>query len=298
MDKLRSMEVFVSVVNAGSFTAAARACEISTVMVGKHIADLEHQLGARLLTRTTRRQSLTEIGQRYCEQCRDILAMVRHAETGAELMRSTPRGMLKVSAPAAFGSECLAPALADYLAAHSEVSVDLDLGPRVVDIVGEGFDAAVRVGALDDSTLIARSLRPFGMAICASPDYLARCGTPATPADLGGHQCLDFLHWKRLLRWRLADGAIGAPPATRFRSNDGQALKRAALAGLGIVMQPEIVLREALRDGQLVRILEPYLPPPRPMHLVYPRDRRATPKLTSFVAFVVERFGLKKQGRD
>jgi DNA-binding transcriptional LysR family regulator len=292
MDKLRSMEVFVGVVAAGSFTAAARQFELSTVMVGKHIASLEQQLGARLLTRTTRRQALTEIGVRYHQQCQQILGLVRQAETGAEAMRSGARGTLKVSAPVAFGSECLAPALADYLARHPEVAVDLELGPRVVDIIDEGFDAAIRIGVLDDSSLVARPLRAYGMVICAAPSYLERHGWPRTAAELAQHQCLDFLHWKRLVRWRL-DGGDGqcTPPQSRFRSNNGQALKRAALAGLGIVMQAEIVLQEELRSGQLVRLLQEHVPPARPMHLVYPRDRQATPKQTSFIEFVLARFG-------
>lgn len=293
MDKLRSMEIFVGVVEAGSFTAAARAFDISTVMVGNHIASLEHRLAARLLNRTTRRQSLTEIGELYCEQCRQILAQVRIAESGAEAMRAGARGTLKISAPVAFGSECLAPAMASYLELHPEVSLDLELSNRISDVVEEGLDAAVRIGHLDDSALIARALRPYKMAICASPAYLERFGTPLTPADLAQHQCLDFLHWRRLLRWRL-NSADEAPvlPASRFRSNNGQALRRAALAGAGIVMQAEIVMADDIERGCLIPLLGEFVPIPKPMHLIYPRDRQPTPKLTTFVEFVVGRFGL------
>lgn len=293
MDRLRSMEVFVGVVTAGSFTAAGRAFDISTVMVGKHIAELEQRLGARLLTRTTRRQSLTEIGQRYYEQCRQILAQVQAAESGAEAMRASARGTLKVSAPAAFGAECLSPAMADYLDQHPEVSIELELSNRIADVVEEGLDAAVRIGPLDDSGMIARPLQPHGMVICAAPAYLARHGTPLTPAELARHQCLDFLHWRHQVRWRLDQAVPGvALPVSRFRSNNGQALKRAALAGIGIMMQSELVLADEIARGELVPILRDYVPAPRPMHLIYPRDRQPTPKLTSFVEFVVQRFGL------
>src|SRR5471032_209948 len=150
MDKLRSMEIFVAVVDAGNFTAAARAFQLSPVMVGKHIAHLEATLGARLLTRTTRRQSLTEIGAQYVEQCRVILAQIAAAETGAEAMRSVPRGRLKITAQVSFGVEWLGPAMTDYLRLHRDVGLDLSLNDRMVDLVEEGFDAAVRIGRLED----------------------------------------------------------------------------------------------------------------------------------------------------
>lgn len=293
MDKLRSMEIFVAAVDAGSFTAAAEAFDISPVMVGKHIRHLEERLGARLLTRTTRRQSLTEIGRQYAERCRAILADIAAAESGAEAMRATPRGTLKINASVSFGTQRLAPALADYLARYPEVSVDLRLTDRVVDLAEEGYDAAIRIGALQDSGLIARPLAPYRMRICASPDYLARAGVPRTPADLASHQCLDFTHWNKRMRWQLAntDGGRNDTPSSRFRSNNGQALRMAALRGHGIVMQAEILLEDDIAAGRLVPLLDAYLPPPRPMHLVYPRDRRPTPKLTTFIDFVLERFG-------
>ncbi|OFA04569.1 LysR family transcriptional regulator [Duganella sp. HH101] len=298
MDKLRSMEIFVAVVDAGNFTAAASAFQLSPVMVGKHIAHLEATLGARLLTRTTRRQSLTEIGAQYVEQCRAILAQIAAAETGAEAMRSVPRGRLRITAPVSFGSEWLAPAISDYLRLHPEVSVDLSLNDRMVDMVEEGYDAAVRIGALDDSAMIARPLFNYGMAICASPAYLKKHGTPQTPDDLAHHECLDFMVGSVGVRWRLQSvhevhhgRSKRALPASRFRTNSGQALRVAALKDFGILMQAEVLLAQDIAAGRLVPILCDYLPPARPMNLVYSRDRRATPKLTTFIDFVVERFG-------
>lgn len=294
MDKLRSMEIFAAVVDAGNFTAAAARFNISPVMVGKHIAQLEATLGARLLTRTTRRQSLTEIGRQYAEQCRAILAHIAMAERGAEAMRSVPRGRLRITAPTSFGSEWLAPAIADYLQLHPEVSVDLNLNDRMVDLVEEGYDAAIRIAPLEDSSMIARPLRHYGMTICASPDYLRKHGTPRTPADLAEHECLDFMVGTVGVHWRmqnLREKRGKQQPECRFRANNGLALRMAALKGFGIVMQAEILVAQEIADGRLVPLLSEYLPAPRPMHLVYPRDRRATPKLTTFVDFVVERFG-------
>jgi DNA-binding transcriptional LysR family regulator len=292
------MEVFVAVVDAGSFTAAAEMFAMSPVMVGKHIRQLEERLGARLLARTTRRQSLTEIGRQYAERCRQILADIKTAESGAEAMRSTPRGILRISAPVSFGTQRLAPAMTDYLAAHSEVSLDLDLSDRMVDLVEEGYDAAIRIGELRDSTLVARPLTEYRMMLCASPEYLKQAGTPKTPEDLAHHQCLDFAPLNRRVRWNL-NGTESEFPASRFRSNQGQALRMAALRGYGILLQSEALLGEDVAAGRLVPVLEEYLPAPRPVSLVYPRDRLATPKMTTFIAFMLERFGTqagKKRG--
>ncbi|MGF6772125.1 DNA-binding transcriptional LysR family regulator [Paraburkholderia sp. GAS199] len=293
MDKFVSMEIFVAVVEAGSLTAAAERFDISSAMVGKHIRSLETRLATRLLTRTTRRQSLTEIGRQYYEQCRRILADVRQAESLAEAMAAAPRGVLKVTVPLTYGVEVFAPAMTDYLNAWPDVSLELDLSNRVVDLVEEGFDAAVRIGRLADSSFIARPLRPYRMRACASPAYLARAGIPRIPADLAQHECLGFLHWGREGLWRLGGETTEEDQlrAGRFRANNGQALKVAALHGFGLVLQPEALLAKEIASGDLVAVLDGYLPEGAPVHLVYPPDRRATPKLTSFIDFVIERFG-------
>jgi DNA-binding transcriptional LysR family regulator len=293
VDKFVSMEIFVAVVEAGSLTAAAERFEISSAMVGKHIRSLEARLGTRLLTRTTRRQSLTEIGRQYYEQCRRILADVKDAESLAESMAAAPRGVLKVTVPLTYGVEIFSPAMTDYLSEWPEVTLELDLSNRMTDLVEEGFDAAVRIGQLQDSSFVARPLKPYRMRACASPAYLARAGIPRTPADLAHHECLGFLHWGREGAWRLGgeSAAENALRAGRFRANNGQALKVAALRGFGLVLQPEALLAREIASGELVSVLEEHLPEGAPVHLVYPRDRRATPKLTSFIDFVIERFG-------
>jgi len=291
MDKLRSMEIFVAVVDTGSFTAAAERFKISAVMVGKHIRSLEEKLGAALLTRTTRRQSLTEIGRHYADQCRTILAQVQAAESGAEALRGAPRGQLKISAPVSFGAEWLSPAIAAYLEQYPDISVELSLNDRIVDLVEEGFDAAIRIGVLGDSTMIARPLRSYGMVICAAPSYLARRGTPQVPADLAQHECLDFTGWSAQGRWRLKGEKDGrAFPPARLRSNSTHALRMAALEGFGITMQAELILSRDIAEGRLIPILRDYVPTARPMHLLYSRDRQPTPKLTTFIDFILARF--------
>ncbi|WGS51501.1 LysR family transcriptional regulator [Paraburkholderia sp. D15] len=293
MDKFVSMEIFVAVVEAGSLTAAAERFDISSAMVGKHIRSLETRLATRLLTRTTRRQSLTEIGRQYYEQCRRILADVKDAESLAEAMAAAPRGVLRVTAPLTYGVEVFSPAMTDYLTAWPDVVLELDLSNRLVDLVEEGFDAAVRIGHLADSSFVARPLKPYRMRACASPAYLARAGTPRTPADLAEHECLGFLHWGREGLWRMDGESAAENPsrAGRFRANNGQALKVAALRGFGLVLQPEALLAREIASGELVSVLEDYLSGGAPVHLVYPRDRRATPKLTTFIDFVIDRFG-------
>jgi DNA-binding transcriptional LysR family regulator len=183
--------------------------------------------------------------------------------------------------------------MAEYLDCHPEVNLDLELSNRKVDLVEEGLDAAVHIGPMKDTSMVARPLRPLQMIVCAAPAYLERHGTPRTPADLSQHRCMDAMHWRHGTRWRLANCDEARPPAPRLRSNNGDALRRAAIAGLGVVLQAEAMLADEVARGRLVPILHDYWPVPRPMHLVYQRDRQSTPKLASFVEFVVERFGLR-----
>jgi DNA-binding transcriptional LysR family regulator len=286
------MEVFAAVVETGSFAAAAEVFQISPPMAGKHVRELEAELGVRLLSRTTRRHSLTEIGRQYYERCKFILGEIKAAEARTEVMRATPRGKLRINAPVSFGSMKLAPALAEYLATHPAVAIELTLNDRVVDLVEEGYDAAIRIGDLADSSLVARPLTPYRMMICASPAYLERAGVPATPVDLASHQCLGFSHWNKRSGWRLQASGSGESvmPKSRFQSNNGQALRTMALAGFGVVMQPEVLLAEDVAAGRLVEILKDFWPSPLPMHLLYPRDRQAVPKLTTFIEFMLGKF--------
>lgn len=298
MDRLQSMAVFVATVDRGSLSAAAEMFNISPPMAGKHIRQLEERLGARLLTRTTRRQSLTEMGRAYLEQCRQILEQVQAAESGAAQLRSSAKGLLRINAPVSFGTVMLASALTRFLEQQPEVQAELILNDRVVNIVDEGFDVAFRIGVLADSGLVARRLKDYGVMICAAPNYLRRYGTPQHPDELSQHQCLGFTHWSKKGGWALGRNEAPARgwPVSRFQSNNSLALRMAALEGFGIVMQHSVMLAGDVAEGRLVELLPAYCPPPRQVHLVYPRDRQPMPKLSRFIEFALAEFGPASAG--
>jgi DNA-binding transcriptional LysR family regulator len=296
MDRLTSMAMFVRVVERGSFAAAAEGSGMTPTMVGNHIRELEQRLKGRLLNRTTRSQSLTELGKRYHARCLEILALVDSAELDAREMQTSPRGRLRVSCPITYGTRALIPVLASYLDRYPEVQVDLSLEDRFVDLVEEGFDAAIRIGVLPDSNLVGRPLRSSPRVACASPAYLARHGTPQTPAELLQHNCLAFMFPsgpERSWRFPRPDGNGEERIAVRGRLdvNGGMALREAALAGLGIILQPQLMLQEDLDSGHLVRLFPSWPAPTWPVHLVHLPDRSMPPKLQSFIAFLQEMLG-------
>ena len=293
MDRLESMAIFVRVVERGSFAAAAEEFRLTGTMVGHHIRALETRLGGRLLNRTTRRQSLTELGAEYYERCRRILTDVRDAEALGVDLRDEARGRLRVASPVSFGVHALAPACIDYREAHPAVDIDLVLSDRAVDLVDEGFDVAVRVGELPDSSLVARPLRPYRSVVCAAPGYVRQHGAPSAPADLTAHRCLGFAHPVAGRHWRLLgpEGEVVVPVSLALTANNGEALKMSALSGLGIIMQPEVLLADELRTGRLVQVLPGYAPIAKPMHLLFAADQRPPAKIRTFVDFLVERFG-------
>jgi len=294
MDKLRNMEVMAAVVEAGSFAAAARQLGISAVMVGKHIQQLEGHLGARLFQRSTRQNSLTEVGAAFYEDSKRVLEQVRWAESAVERSRAVPQGLLRVSAPFTLGNHVIAPLVADFLLRHEQVRVDLQLTDSVVDLAGEGFDVAVRIGKVVDEGLVARPLRPYRMVIAAAPAYLQRHGTPKRAADLAQHQCLGHSVWQRRVEWTLRDGneEFFWPEHARLTCNQGDGLRQAALLGLGLIMQPEVLLADDLTSGALVAVMAHCLPPARAVQLVYAPDRRQLPKLARFVEHVVGMLGV------
>lgn len=291
MDLLDSMKVYVLAVEKGSLSASAAACGISATMAGNHLRTLEKRLGMQLLNRTTRRQHLTAFGEDYYIRCKEILRLVAETDAQAETLQLAPAGKLRITAPVTFGTEALMPALSVYLERYPEVSIDVALCDRVVDLVEEGFEAAIRIGQLPDSALIVKSLSPYRLMICASPDYLARRGTPGKPEDLTRHECLSFSP-AALAHWRLTDKdeVYRVPVSGRIQVNHGQALRVAALHGLGIVLQPAILLEADVRAGHLIQLFPSHQLPSRPMSVVYLPDRYRSPKLRSFVDFLVERF--------
>lgn len=297
MGLFRSMQVFVTAVQEGSMSAASGKLGISPAMVGQHVAALEERLGMRLLNRTTRRQSLTDFGKSYVEQCRDILERVAIADQDAEASQTKPRGLLRVTAPTTFGAEVLMPALQRYREIAPDVTLDITLTDRNVDIVEEGFDIAIRIGELPDSRLVARHLAPYRMMLCASPDYLKRHGNLDHPSELSGHETIGFTPAARS-PWRLSKGKdeVEVVPKMSITVNNGQAVRMAARAGLGVIMQPSILLTSDIQVGVLVQLFPDWRLRERSMSLIYHRDRRMTPRLRSIISFAIAEFGVEPEG--
>lgn len=288
MDRLESMAVFARVAETGSFSAAAKLCGLSATMVANHVKALERRLGNRLINRTTRRQSLTEVGRAFLADCLDVLARVEAAEDSARDRHGHPTGCLRVSATVSFGTHVVTPLVRDYLRLYPHVQVDLRLTDRVVDLAEEGIEAAFRFGDLPDSGLIARSLRPRFRMVCASPDYLARRGAPATLTDLPDHDCLIFRDGAPRTHWRFA-GHPAVQVSGRFVADNGASLLSAARDGLGIALLADFELSEDVTKGRLVRLLPDFPTQAWPLALVHLADRRMTAKLRRFIELAVER---------
>lgn len=298
MDRLTSMTVFVKAADLGSFAATGEALAMSPQMVAKHIVALEDRLGTALIHRTTRRQRLTDIGRAYYERCKSILAETQAAEELAQEMRTKPQGTLRVSASFNFGAFSLAPFVARFLAEHDEMQVDLSLSDRYVDPLEDGFDVLIRIGEIDDSSLIGHPLAPYRLIACAAPDYIARHGMPQIPADLQRHDCLAYANWSPSLPCRWLFNRDGKPEEVqvsgRLRSNDWRVLLQACLHGQGIILGPESILGAEIRSGRLVQVLPDHEGPRRPMHLLYPAGGRPTAKLRCFVDAMIAEFGLHR----
>lgn len=296
VNTLANMAMFVQVVESGSFAAAAHASGVSATMVAKHVSAIERRLGATLLHRTTRRQQLSDVGRLYYERCKQALAEVALAEASASELQASPRGRLRMVAPVGFGSHSLVPALADYMAKHPEVNVELTLDNRRPNLSDGGQELGILIGDVTDAGLVARPLRPYRRVLAASPAYLASHGCPEHPEQLARHSCLGLSYWRRFNHWRLVgpDGATCEVTVQgSFTANQGNALCLAALNGLGIVLQPEVVLADDLAAGRLVPVLPGWSLTPSPMHLIYPQDLRPSAKLRSAIDFLVARFGLE-----
>lgn len=293
-DRLTSMAVFVRSADLGSLTAAAATLGMSAQMAGRHIRELERRLGTPLMRRSTRRQSLTDAGRLYYEQCRRVLTEVEAAEAVVESLSAMPRGRLRLSAPVGFGASRLAPMLTGFMASHAGIEIELVLTDRFVDLIDEGFDAVIRLGPIAETSLAARKLAVHDQVVCASPAYLAAHGAPATPADLAAHTCLGFVNASGLLyaTWRFskegADHSVRI--SSRFQVNDGRVLAAAAAAGHGVILQPEAVVRDHIDAGALVPILVDYTPPSRPMFLMFMAQRPQPPKLRALIDAVVTAF--------
>ncbi|KAB0265992.1 LysR family transcriptional regulator [Microvirga brassicacearum] len=293
LDRVTSMQVFVRVASLGSFSAAGRALDLSQTMVTKHIAALEARLGIKLLHRSTRKLVLTEGGRTFLAASERILAEIDEAEASASLDRVEPRGTLRLNVPLTFGFREVAPALADFSRLYPSVTVDLGLADRYVDLIDEGWDAAIRIGRLQDSSLVVRKLAPCRIVVCAAPAYLERRGNPRTPEDLTQHNCLGYTLPTAVSasRWVFGEGGGNIVPiAGNLRANNGDALLAAAVAGQGLVYQPTFLVGDSLRDGTLVRVLSDYAVPELGVYAVLPSGRQAPAKVRVVIDFLAARF--------
>lgn len=296
MHPFTDMAVFAEVVAAGGFSAAARRLSLSKSAISRRVGELEERLGVRLLNRTTRRISLTEVGRAYHERCLRILSDIEETERAVTNLQLLPRGILKITAPVTFGIRHLAPAVAAFLDRHPDIEIDLDLNDRYVDLVEEGYDLAVRIGRLRDSALVARRLCASRRAVVASPAYLARHGTPRVPDDLASHACLHYTLAPAADQWlfRTEPGSSelkSIRTKARLRTNNGDLLREAAIAGNGIAVLPTFIIGDAIRAGRLEVLLADHEGPPDAVQAVYAANRHLSAKVRTFVEFLASRFG-------
>lgn len=285
-----TLEAFVKVVQTGSFTHAAEALETQKAHLSRVVSGLERQLGARLLARTTRSLSLTEIGREFYERAVGILAAADEARRVVQQAQGEPRGTLRLTCGVEFGMIAVSSWIDRYLAGHPEVRVEADFTGRVVDLVHEGFDLAIRVGPLGESTLVARRLGELRYGLVASPAYLARRRAPAQPDELRDHDVLAFAGGSHQSIWTLLRGTEPrrVTLAPRLKANNVFAIRDAAIADLGIAQLPQVVADPVLRDGRLVPVLADWAPPPVPVHAVFASARYLTPKVRAFIDLAVE----------
>jgi DNA-binding transcriptional LysR family regulator len=293
MDKLEAMNAFAKVVAAGSYAEAARRLGLTRSAVSKAVMELEQLLGARLLDRTTRRVTPTEAGLAYYERAAAILADVEETEIQISRLHDEPRGVLKINAPMSFGIMYLGEAVAEFMTRYPELRIELVLNDRFINPLEEGVDVTVRIGALADSSLIARRLAPARLALVASPEYLARAGQPETPPELRDHRCLAYGHMAAVHRWHLMQGSevVTVQITSALCSNNGEVLRTAALAGNGIAILPTFLVGPDIAAGKLVQVLPDNPPAEFGIYALYTPNRYLAAKTRVFIDFLVARFG-------
>jgi DNA-binding transcriptional LysR family regulator len=285
-----SMVVFARVVEAGSFTAAAKRLGSSKAHVSKQIAALERRLGAQLLRRTTRQMNLTEVGQLFYDRCVRVLEEAEEAERSVQHMYAAPRGEIRMAAPMSFGLLHVSRLMPAFLERHPEVRVDLRTSDAYTDLIDERFDLAIRIGALPDSTLVARRLAPIRLVLCATPRYLEEHGRPETPDDLRAHNCLAYMGKNET--WNFTNNR-SVEVSCNLNVNNGDALLAAALEGAGIVYLPSFLAGPKISEGLLELVLEDDTPQRLAAYAVYPASRHLSPKVRAMVDFLVESLGSK-----
>src|SRR5687767_1661917 len=292
-DALQELTVFSRIVGTGSLSAAARELAMSPAVVSRRLAALEARLGVRLINRTTRSLHLTDEGAAYLETCNRILSEIEEADAAVSAGRAEPRGVLRVALPASFGNQHIAPLIPKFAELYPEVQIALSLSDRTVNLVEEGFDVAIRIADLADSSLAARRLAPNRRVVCASPAYLRRHGTPETPEDLAKHNCLTTTDFAMNWDYRSADGKAGSVRVTgRYACDNWEVLREWALAGLGVALKSTWDVRRHLEDGSLVSLLPGYtFASDVAIYAVYPHRRHLPAKTRAFIEFLAESFG-------
>lgn len=302
MDRFEDLRAFVQVVESGNLTRAAQALQVATSAVSRRIKDLEERLGTQLLQRTTRQMRLTASGEAFHVRARDILHALEEAEAEAGESARTLSGPLRVAAPLSFGHSHLAPLLIEFACLNPAVRLDVDLSDRFVDLVAEGHDLAVRIGRLKDSSLIARKLAGVQTVLAGSPSFWARHGMPKAPDDLSGLPALRYSGtsaWSDRLSFRDANGEqCDIPVDWVMNSTNGELLREAAIAGVGLVVQPSFILRDAVVRGDLVPALTDCQWPSLEIHVVYPETRYLTARARAFVDFLRDRIGPRPAWED
>jgi DNA-binding transcriptional LysR family regulator len=295
MDKLEAMNAFAKVVASGSYAEAARRLGLTRSAVSKAVIEIEQLLGARLLDRTTRRVTPTEAGLAYYERCIAILAQVEETEAQISRLHDEPKGLLKVNAPMSFGTLYLGDAVADFMTRYGDLKVELTLTDRFIDPLEEGVDVTVRIGALSDSSLIARRIAPARVVLVASPSYLKRYGTPQSPSDLVNHRCLSYGHTTSMQRWHLTEKgqSISVSIGACLSSNNGHVLRDAAVKGIGIARLPTFIIGEDIAAKRLKIVLPNNRPEDLTIHALYAPNRYLAAKTRVFIDFLVDRFGKK-----
>ncbi len=289
MDKLSSMKAFVAAANAGSITGAAEELSLSKAMVSKHVAYLEDLLNSQLLYRNSRGVALTELGQLYRERCMQIFDLIEETESLISQRNEKPAGKLRVTAPTSLGTYHLAPKIANYEKMFPDVRVELSLNDKIIDLVEEGFDLAIRLGKLDDSSLIARKITQTKLVVCAAPSYLEEHGVPKTPADLLNYNCLIYKPSSINDEWifKNGQGEFSQPVSGDFVTNTGDALRMAAGKGRGLIQLPKYVVRDDINTGKLQIVLEDYQPDPVPIYAVYPERKNLPATVKVFIDYLI-----------
>ncbi|EIJ48802.1 LysR family transcription regulator protein [Herbaspirillum sp. GW103] len=292
MNKLREIECFIAVAELGSFVKAADALGISKAAVSRTVLELEARLGSRLMQRTTRRLSLTEAGSLYLERCKQIVTALEEADDLLSAGSAKPVGLLRINAPVTFGILHLAPLWPMFLDRHPEVELDITLSDRIVDIIDEGYDLAIRIARLADSTLIHRKLTSTSLPICASPAYLEKHGTPHHPHELAQHQIISYSYNQGKDEWQFSgpEGPVSVRIHARMHVNNGDSCVQAALGGIGITRQPTFMIDQYLRSGQLVPLLPDYTVPDLGIYAVYPSRAHLPAKVRAMLDFLSEAF--------